>query len=119
MGVNLYNKEYSMDMGYGSFLQLRNKIAELFNEEFAENYRKLPHCSTNSEYDENCEKANEIIEKYNLDDDIIDFLYQSDCNGRVTYEACKKLYNIIKDYDDDYMYGYVHANHSFSYFKEK
>ena len=118
MGICLYNKEYEMDMGYFTFAQLRTVIAKLLNEEFGENYSLLRRCITKKDFKENDKIANFLIEKYNLDEDVVDFLYQSDCNGKITYKTCRKIYKLIKDYDDNFMYGYVHSNHSFNYFKE-
>lgn len=118
MGICLYNKEYEMDMGYFTFAQLRTVIAKLLNEEFGENYSLLRRCITKKDFKENDKIANSLIAKYNLDEDVVNFLYQSDCNGKITYKTCRKIYKLIKDYDDNFMYGYVHSNHSFNYFKE-
>ena len=38
--------------------------------------------------------------------DILCFLYASDCEATMGEDVCKKLYEIIKDYDDDIAYGY-------------
>lgn len=118
MGICLYNKEYEMDMGYFTFAQLRTIIAKLLNKEFGENYSLLRKCIAEKDFKENDKIANSLIAKYNLDEDVVGFLYQSDCSGKITYKTCRKIYKLIKDYDDNFMYGYVHSNHSFSYFKE-
>ena len=118
MGICLRNKEYSMDMGYGSFGNLRKKIALLLNKDFGENYLLLSQCRTIDDYSKNDDRANRLIKEHNLDTDIIDFLYQPDNDGKISYKTCKKIYDVVKDYDDNCMYGYVHSNHSFSYFKD-
>lgn len=38
---------------------------------------------------------------------IVDFLLQSDMEGRIRYGACKNILKAIGDYDDDIFYGYV------------
>lgn len=41
-----------------------------------------------------------IINRKSLDKDyadVIDFLYASDCNGKISYKTCRKIYNLIKD----------------------
>lgn len=117
MGICLRNKEFEMDMGYGSFFNLRCTIANLLNKDFGNNYHNLSRCIKKEDFEKNDEIANHFIEYYSLDTDIVDFLYAPDSEGKIDYKVCKKIYDIIKDYNDDYMYGYVHANHTFEYFK--
>lgn len=33
------------------------------------------------------------------DEDILDFLFASDCEGKCGYKTAKKIYTIIKDYE--------------------
>ncbi len=46
MGITLTanNSTYSFDMGAGGFFNLRENIADLFDEQFGEHYRKLSEC---------------------------------------------------------------------------
>ena len=76
MGICLRNKSYGIDMGYGSFYQLRCVIAKQLNKEFGENYANLSRCYSKADFAKNDEIANYWIEKFSLDEDIIDFLYQ-------------------------------------------
>lgn len=39
-------------------------------------------------------------------DEVIYFLYASDCEAEMPVEVCEKIYEVIKDYDDDLLYGY-------------
>ena len=107
-----------MDMGYGSFRNLRVVIARLLNEEFGNNYNNIIYCHTPKDIERNDKKAEEFIRKYRLDEDIVNFLYMTDCEGKIDYKTCRKIYDLVKDYDDDKMYGYVQANNSFKYFKQ-
>lgn len=118
MGICLRNKEYQMNMGYGSFFQLRCTIAKQLDDRFGENYANLSRCYSKEDFSKNDEISNFWIQKLSLDEEIIDFLYQPDAGGKISSKVCRKIYNVVKDYDDDYMYGYTNANHSFKYFKE-
>ena len=39
--------------------------------------------------------------------DILDFLYESDCNAEMDAGHCRSIYEVIKDYDNDILYGYA------------
>lgn len=118
MGICLHNKDFEMDMGYGSFFNLRCVIAELLDSNFGENYSNLSRCYSKADFDTNDSIAQYWIETKQLDKDIIDFLYQSDSEGKVYPKTCRKIYNLVKNYDTDHTYGYDQSNRSFSYFKE-
>ena len=43
-----------------------------------------------------------IINSKGLDkeySDVIDFLYMSDCGGKISYKTCRKILNLIRDID--------------------
>lgn len=39
--------------------------------------------------------------------DILDFLYESDCSAEMDAAHCRSIYEVIKNYDDDILYGYA------------
>lgn len=41
MGVTVSSENYSIDLGYGGFMNLRKKVAELTAEDIYEHYKKL------------------------------------------------------------------------------
>ena len=119
MGINLHNKEYSMNMGYGHFYLLRMNIAKLYDKDFAKLYESVCRAFFDDTRKKYIDELNQYIADHNLEeDDIVEFLFMSDGEGKISSKTCKKLYNIVKDYNDDYMYGYTYANNSFAYFKE-
>lgn len=104
----------SMDMGGGGFLRLRRKVAELAGGPFVPVYREVcawypgSNNETAEEFDARIEKAvNEMLATKQADIKIVDFLLQSDMEGRIRYGACKNILRAIGDYDDDVFYGYV------------
>lgn len=104
------------DMGYGGFGNFREKVAELFNSSFSEHYKKLStpemmFCFDEEKkkamFEEYDRKAKTLIEENHLSTGVVSFLLQSDCEGYVSPQTCKLIYDIIKDYDDNICYGYV------------
>jgi hypothetical protein len=57
-------------------------------------------------YKEYDERLNQIDKELNVSPYILDFLYASDCEGKLSAKHCRRIYNVIKDYDDDVLYGY-------------
>lgn len=107
MGVTLRNKYSSIDLGYGGFARLRETIAKLYSEEFATLYKDW----TSRKIDD--KEGNEKLEMFFVngifkekDEVILDFLFASDCSGKMDLTGCRRLLNLIKDYDDDILYGY-------------
>ena len=117
MGVTLYNKEYNMDMGMGSFYQLRRIVANFMNSEFGEHYSNILKCRTKNDFIAFDKKTEQLVKKYNLDEDILDFLFQSDCDGKINSKTCAKIYELVKNYETNMMFGYYYSNNSFTYFK--
>ena len=102
MGVCLTSRksDYSFDMGYGGFHNLRKNIAIAWDKELGETYGDMGMCMTHpKEYNE---RINRIIANDRFkdeDEDILDFLFASDCDGKCGYKTCGKIYNLIKDID--------------------
>lgn len=102
MGICLTSRksDYSFDMGYVGFKNLRNNIASAFDEEFGEAYSDTVACMMHPK--EYTERINNILknERFkNEDVDIVDFLFASDCGGKCGYKTCGKIYKLIKDID--------------------
>lgn len=118
MGLTLYCKKTgrSINMGYGGFNRLREKVANLVGEPFASHYAKLS--TPEYMFCLNAEKAKQLFAEYDaqtarmLDQNLVshkvaDFLLQSDCEGKVRYGACKEILQVIGNYNDDHIcYGY-------------
>ena len=115
MGVTISSVNKSIDLGYSGFRRLRVRVAELVNEEIAEHYRKLEDSMFIFQENKRKEffkkydsKTKQLDEKYNYEyNAILYFLYSSDCEATINVDVCKELYKIIKDYEDDILYGYT------------
>lgn len=112
MGAKFGNKEKSIDIGYGGFYNLRKRTAYLIDKKLGKAYE----ISVEGRYDnKETEKVlndilPDLINKYGKDKewfyDLLDFLYDPDAGGKISYKTAGKIYDIIKDYDDDILYGY-------------
>ena len=104
MGFTLYANGSTMnfDGGMGGFFSLRTNIALAFDKEFGEHYSDLRKCLYEEDYklfDQVTEKilSNERFKQE--DEDIVEFLFASDCAGSISHKTCKKIYDLIKDID--------------------
>jgi hypothetical protein len=103
MGVTITatNSRLSFDIGYGGFFNLRKNIAYALDRQLGDLYACLPQVAGNEnaceEYDR---RVNAYLKRSGLGDryeDVIDFLYSSDCDGEVSYKTCGRIFEIIKD----------------------
>lgn len=113
MGVTVESKNYSMDLGYIGFNRLRQKVADLTADDIAQHYRNLKDGmylfgdAKNEFFRQYNRRISELDEKYNGKFNyVLDFLYASDCEAEIPWDVCVKIYEVIKDYDDDIIYGY-------------
>ena len=116
MGITIGNRSQSIDMGDRGFLMLRTKIAELLDIDFSVLYKEMSdnlYTRFDSEearkkyWEDYNKRALALCEEKKLDEDVVNFLYASDCEGKVTPNGCHSLYSVIQDYDDDICYGYT------------
>ena len=104
MGFTIYanNGSRDFDGGMGGFACLRTNIALAFDKEFGEHYSTLRACWKKEQYEAFDKRANEILshERFKQEDeDIVEFLFASDCGGEISHKTCKKIYDLIKDID--------------------
>lgn len=111
MGLTLYGAGRRLDLSSGGFLRLRRRISDLCGEPWASHYRSLTddgrHDKDGAWFEAFDEKTQGLIAEKKISIKVVDFLLQSDMEGRIRYGACKELLKIIGDYDDDYCYGYA------------
>ena len=89
MGVTIESKNHAIDMGYGGFRMLRIKVAELTVPDIFEHYKKSMDGMRLYDADERKAfyksyntKIAELDKKYKGKmSNILDFLYESDCDG--------------------------------------
>ena len=120
MGITISNHKHSIDMGAGGFASLRTTISKLLNcQEFSDLYEDLTsfgQCryaekgfkSMDEYFEYHDMRVLEICERNKLDEEVVNFLYRSDCDcDSVSVKTLRHLWKFIKDYDDDCVYGYA------------
>lgn len=115
MGITIYGKTKSIDLGYFGFNRLRNAIGDLLPKDLAQHHRDCEKSILIFGEEKRKEffkkynaKTEELDKKYNYKYNyILHFLYACDCEATMSVDVCKELYNFIKDYDDDIAYGYT------------
>lgn len=114
MGVTIESKNHSIDLGGWGFICLRTKVAELAAPDICEHYKKsmdgirmYDEGERKAFYESYNAKIEELDKKYNGKmSDVLDFLYESDCSAEMDADHCRSIYEVIKNYDDDILYGY-------------
>lgn len=116
MGVTIECKKTGrdIDLGYFGFMRLRNKVAELVGEPFYSHYKKLLNAHALMRADEEKNFIREwdtemglLLVGYDIPVKVVNFLLESDCDGKIRYGACKEILKVIGDYDDNICYGYA------------
>ena len=115
MGVTIESKNHSIDLGGWGFICLRTKVAELAAPDICEHYKKsmdgmrlYDADERKAFYESYNAKIAELDKKYKGKmSDILDFLYESDCDAEMDADHCRSIYEVIKDYDDNILYGYA------------
>lgn len=115
MGVTIESKHHSIDLGYGGFRMLRVKVSELTAPDIFEHYKKsmdgmrlYDDSERKAFYESYNAKIAELDKKYNGKmSDVLDFLYESDCSAEMDVDHCRSIYEVIRNYDNDILYGYA------------
>ena len=113
MGVTIESKNKECDMGYGGFFRFRQKVAEQSNQAFGKHYNDLseaPMFDFDGErklfFEEYDQMTNDFVALKQVLQGVANFCYQSDCEGEIILEQVKEIYELIKDCEDDLIYGY-------------
>lgn len=113
MGVIIANKNHSIEMSYSGFVCLRTKVAYLHSKELGEFYEELvnaiPMLGKEREiFSQDYERRlSTIDEELNVSRYLLDFLYASDCEGTMSVKHCRRIWNTIKNCDEDFSIGYI------------
>ena len=108
MGLTLtakYEGAPSYDMGYITFGLLRIDLAHAINEEYGNHYQDM-YCHPRDDWSEYNKKTAALEKKLKLRIRATDFLWMSDCEGKLSPFKCKALLDAISDMDDTKRYGY-------------
>lgn len=119
MGITIGNNQREIDMGCGGFLRLRTTISKLVDPELhalyleifnndSFRYKEKGFETEKAYWDDYDERLNRLAQSKLLDPYVLDFLYRSDCSCEsLSVKHCRHLWKVIRDYDDDVVYGYA------------
>jgi len=114
MGITIDSKRFSCDMGYGGFKRFRDLVAEKVDADFYRHYIQIAEVKVmlltgdkrKDFFDKYDAKTNEYVDKGIITQEVANFLYQSDCDGKVDRKQAKQIYKLIQDCDDNISFGY-------------
>lgn len=103
MGLTIFNKvkdcNIELSGGYGMLLDIRREVANLYDREFGKHYEILgSRFMTEEDYKKWNTTANLILNDERFkdeDEDLLDFLFAPDCDGKISYKTCKKVYDLL------------------------
>lgn len=123
--ITATNSKISLECSYIGFYKLRQGIANALNEEFGIAYKDFifSNLCDKTEQDIQISRLNTIISNNLADDkynDILEFLFVTDYEGKIPYQMCKNIYDIIKDMDLQINFQYtIYVNgNDFELFKQ-
>lgn len=114
MGLEIHATgiDRTFQCSYIGFKHLRDHIAMAYDKDFGDVYIDSRMLLSNQLKWE--KTINDIIAKKQFpdeDNDILDFFFDSDCSGSISYKTCKKIYDLIKDID---FTGYIFIYSAYS-----
>ena len=111
MGLTLRNNvkdcDIELDGGYSILRTIRIEVAKQYDEEFGNYYQLFYDGYDRKKY---INKLNNLLKDDRFkdeDNDLMEFLFASDCEGKIGYKTCKKVYDLIKNSDNDCCLRYV------------
>lgn len=109
MGVTIQSKDEIKDlsMSYGSFNELRETIALVYDEEWGKGYKEYNDYFrfarfTPADSEKKFNSLQEMAKQKHLKASIFNFLWKSDCDGNLSKTACNDLYKLLKDTKNNY-----------------
>lgn len=121
MGVTIGTNRIEISMGYGSFSRFRRGVAKAFSQEFGEAYNsyidkslRIYISGTEEELKKLDKKFNDYLKTVDIDNDIVDFLFQPDCEGKIGYKTAGKIRDLCRISKSDEYFGYDRDRRSMS-----
>ena len=119
MGITISSKRHSCKMSYGGFSKFRNLVAEKINEKIQKHYLCLSEPElmflSGKKRDEFIKKYNtkteELIKQGEMTKEVANFLYQPASKGKIDENQAKEIYELIKNCDDDMVFGHIVFGH--------
>lgn len=118
--VNMWIKKTQTEirLGYSDMFYIRDEIAHLYDKEKSLNgefsrlyHRQLEGITEGSDWwKQYNEELNNMEKEKNLSPKLLDFLYASDCEGKVTYGTCGIVYKLLQKSELDAKFGFYNLS---------
>lgn len=101
MGIHMtsnYKGAPSLDGSCSMLFRIRSRLAKAWDAEFGEHYSKLLSIWREEDFKAFDRRTEQILSDSRFtdeDDDLIEFWFMSDCEGKVHYKTCKKLADLL------------------------
>ena len=118
MGVTIgcKNAPINYDLPYFGFFRLRCDIAKYCDEELGDLYKQINDMDT----DQFNAKLHKLIKRNRIPVKIIDFCLQPDCDGKISFDTCRIIYERIKNKGKEKeIYGYAGQPNPFTFYDFK
>lgn len=98
MGLTIRTCKKNVDLTASGMFRFRNEVAKAYSKELADHYSELGQPPYAIDYKAHDAKTEELWNKYDeTGRAVINFIYQSDCDGKLSPKECKLIYNLLKD----------------------
>ena len=113
MGVYLGTKRIEIGMGYGTFMQFRKEVANAVSEAFGATFSQYLSDSMEAYFKGDKAKAKELEKQFDeyvsvagIDEDVVDFLFLPDCEGKIDYKVARKIRDLCRKSKCEESFGY-------------
>ena len=111
MGITISSSKRSLDMGFFGFGRFRIDVAKQISEDFYKHYKSIYDApmfgNERKVFFEKFDKTTKEFQQNGIvKNEVLHFLFESDCEGKISKEQAKMIYELIKDIPDDIVYGY-------------
>lgn len=96
MGLSVGCKGMYIDVPYSGFRRLRMYLAEKYGKGFGYDYLSAIEGKIDSL----------DLSKYDMTEEVADFFFTDDCDGKINYKVAKILYHKIEHDTKNFMIGY-------------
>lgn len=115
MGISItanYKGAPSLDGSSFMLFKIRSRIAKAWDVEFGEHYATLIDAFRFNELEAFDRRTIEILEhpRFSNDADIAEFMFMSDCEGKINYKTCKKLADLLTSLIINKTEDFAHIN---------
>lgn len=105
MSVSISSKDENqyLELSYSDFFKIRNEIAYQLSKSLGDCYKKIMDGPSPSLDDDLTKEASKVRDDCQ---DVVEFIFASDCGGMIDSETCGKVFQLLKniEFDDPFKF---------------